>query len=127
MLRRIFYKPIDGLIFVSKFGNHKEKKWRYKYMDTIDFEAEQSGNLKVLVGSGQYQRTEGFHLGNNHFAYTSQYVKKGSIYECAFDTKTKKWFIVRQRHDKIKPNRLHVARYIFHQVILKKKFIQPFV
>lgn len=120
------FRPCDGIVFVSKNGNYKETKFRFKFLDTIDFEAEQSGNLKVSVGSGQYQRTEAFRIGKNYFAYTSDYVKKGCIYECAFDHKTGRWFVVRRRYDKVTPNRLHVARYIFYQIILRKKFIQPF-
>lgn len=120
------HHPTDGIIFVSKEGNYSATKWRYKLIDTIDFEAETSGNLKVLVGSGQYQRTEAFRLAKNYFAYTKDYVKKNKIYECAFNYKTRQWVVIRQRTDKVKPNRLHVARYIFYEIILKKRFIRPF-
>ena len=121
------YKKTDGIIFYPLNGNFLQTKFRYKFQDTIDFEAGKNGNLKILIGKGNFQRTEVFHQWQNIYATTDEYIKEGAIYECRFHLKTKKWSVVRRRYDKIKPNKLQVARYIFFNVILRKRFIKPFI
>jgi hypothetical protein len=120
------YRNIDGIVFYPKNGNYMKTKLRYKFEDTIDFEAGKNNSLKVLVGRGDFQRTEAFHQWKNAYAFTNDYIKEGNIYECRFDLKTQQWHVVNQRHDKVKPNKVQVARFIFFNVILKKRYIKPF-
>ncbi len=121
------YRNTDGIVFYPSNGNYMQTKWRYKFQDTIDFEAGKNGNLKVLIGRGDFQRTDTFHQWKNVNAMTNDFVKEGCIYECRFNLKTQKWHVVTRRHDKVKPNKVQVARYIFFNVILKKRYIKPFV
>lgn len=121
------YRKNDGIVFYPSNGNYMKTKWRYKFQDTIDFEAGKNGNLKVLIGRGDFQRTESFHQWKNVYAITNDFVKEGGIYECRFNLKTKKWHVVTRRYDKVKPNKVQVARYIFFNVILKKRYIKPFI
>lgn len=121
------YQKTDGIVFYSSEGEYMKTKWRYKFQDTIDFEAGKNGNLKVLIGRGEFQRTECFHLWKNIYAVTKDCLKEGEIYECRFDLKTKNWKVVARRYDKIKPNKVSVAKYIFFNVILRKRYIQPFI
>jgi len=120
------YSPIDGVIFVAKNQPYKAERYRYKFLDTIDFQADASGNLNVLVGRGPFERVEPFIMWRQRSASVREYVQAGGIYECAFNIKKQTWRVVKKREDKEKPNRLHVARYIFFNVILKKKYLHPF-
>lgn len=118
---------IDGIIFYSSDGNYKDIKYRYKFKDTIDFEAGKNGSLKLLIGNGDFQRTEYFRQWKNVFATTKDCVKEGFIYECGYDLKKQNWHVIKQRHDKSKPNKLQVGRYIFFNIIMKKRYIRPFL
>lgn len=116
------FEPNDGLVFVASDLPYKSLRLRYKYVDTIDFMALIGGFLGVSVGEGKIVP---FRVGNRN-VQCNDYMKVGKVHEMRYDLNAKKWKIVCVRHDKTKPNRLHVARFILYNVILKKRYIQPF-
>lgn len=114
--------PVDGIIFVPSELNYHAMKLRWKYVNTIDFQALANDFLGILVGKDQIIP---FKIGK-YEQQSAIPLKKGLIYECRFDMIQNKWFPICRRDDKIKPNRLNIARFIFYNVIVKQHSIQPF-
>jgi hypothetical protein len=116
--------PVDGLIFVASEKSIFHQKYRWKYVNTIDFQALRGDFLGVSVAKN---KVVPFMIGKKEQRFNDYPLKINAIYECRFDLKERKWKVVCRRHDKIKPNGVKIARFIFYEVILKQYNIQPFV
>ena len=115
--------PIDGLIFVPTHLPYRSQKFRWKFVNTIDFQALSGGFLGVLVGK---DNVIPFRIGKYNIHFNGYPLKRNDIYEFRFDLISRKWFPICKREDKKKPNRLQVARFILFDIILKQHKIQPF-
>lgn len=144
----------DGVVFCFGKDCIRQSRKRFKLEDTIDFQILPLENSKTKVALGvlvnsqplagpsriMNRNARGRGRGRSIqrveiFAPFGQQqilrCKKGEfeingIYEFKYNIPQRRFECVRRRHDKLKPNRVFVANFIFNEIIKKKHLINPF-
>jgi hypothetical protein len=139
----------DGVVFTFFKDWVRQSRHRYKDVDTIDFHILPMEDDRMRVGLGvlvlreplqgpsrimnrsrrrqKIQAIEIFCHDGKPFVVNGEGLQINAIYEFRYDLDLEKFIVVRRRYDKIKPNKAFVASSIFHQIILRKAEINPFL
>ena len=144
----------DGVVFCFGKDWVRQSRKRFKLEDTIDFQIlpmEKSKNkvgLGILINSPPLagpSRIMNRNRRGSRGGRSTQHVEifapfgepqvhrckprefeMNGIYEFKYNIPQRKFECVRRRHDKLKPNKVFVANFIFNEIIKKKHLINPF-
>jgi hypothetical protein len=143
----------DGVVFCFGKDWVRQSRKRFKLEDTIDFQilpmdSKKKVGLGVLVSSQHPMVGPSRIMNRRNMRKNRRYPQRveifapygapevhpsregtfemNAIYEFRYDGANRKFECVRRRHDKVKPNKLFVANFIFREIIKKKHLINPF-
>ena len=118
----------DGLVFTPRFtryilaDNWKYPgnilyKWKPPSHETIDFILQKKHTVTVGIVENSYNKKVIFKTNENRCAIVEHSIlnpDKNTVYECAYNSKRKTFYVLRERTDKYnKPNTLRTAKAVW--------------